>query len=124
VRFPEWVYVLLTVVTVAIAAVALRELWRARRGVDPAVLAFLALVAVTLLAGLHWTEFKMLTGGQGPFNAGRYLLPLAGIAGLAVALAVRVVPVARRPVAAAVALGGLFALNLAAFGLMIERFYA
>jgi 4-amino-4-deoxy-L-arabinose transferase-like glycosyltransferase len=122
--FPEWVYVLLTVVTVAIAAVALREVWRARRRADPAVLAFLALVAVTLLAGLHWTEFKMLTGGQGPFNAGRYLLPLAGIAGLAVALAVRVVPAARRPAAAAAALSGLFVLNLFSFGLMIERFYA
>jgi 4-amino-4-deoxy-L-arabinose transferase-like glycosyltransferase len=122
--FPEWVYVLLAVVTLAIAVVALRELWRARRRVDPAVLAFLALVVVTLFAGLHWTEFKMLTGGQGPFNAGRYLLPLAGIAGLAVALAVRALPLARRPVGAAAALSGLFALNLCSFGLMIERFYA
>jgi len=124
VQFPEWVYVLLTVVTVAIAVVALRELWRARRRVDLAVLAFLALVAVTLLAGLHWTEFKMLTGGQGAFNAGRYLLPLAGVAGLAVALVVRAVPAARRPSAGAAALGALFALNLLSFGLMIQRFYA
>ncbi|HEX2105063.1 MAG TPA: DUF2142 domain-containing protein [Solirubrobacteraceae bacterium] len=124
VRFPEWMYVLLTAGTLAIAFLALRELWRARRRVDPAVLAFLALVAVTLVAGLHWTEFKMLTSGQGPFNAGRYLLPLAGIAGLAVALAVRVAPVGRRPVAVATALGGLFALNLCSFGLMMERFYA
>ncbi len=124
VQFPEWVYVLLTAVTLGIAALALGQIWRARRRIDLAVLAFLALVAVTLLAGLHWTEFKMLTGGQGPFNAGRYLLPLAGIAGLAVALAVRTVPPARRPVAVAAALSGLFVLNLVSFGLMIERFYA
>jgi 4-amino-4-deoxy-L-arabinose transferase-like glycosyltransferase len=124
VQFPEWVYVLLTAVTLGIAALALAQIWRARRRIDLAVLAFLALVAVTLVAGLHWTEFKMLTGGQGPFNAGRYLLPLAGIAGLAVALAVRTVAPARRPVAVAAALSGLFVLNLFSFGLMIERFYA
>jgi 4-amino-4-deoxy-L-arabinose transferase-like glycosyltransferase len=124
VRFPEWVYVLLTAVTLAIAVLALGQIWRARRRVDFAVLAFLALVVVTLLAGLHWTEFTMLASGRGPFNAGRYLLPLAGIAGLSVALALRAVPVARRPAAVAAALSSLFVLNLASFGLMIERFYA
>jgi 4-amino-4-deoxy-L-arabinose transferase-like glycosyltransferase len=124
VHFPEWVYGVLTAATFGVAVLALAQIWRARRRVDLAVLAFLALVSVTLLAGLHWTEFKMLTSGLGPFNAGRYLLPLAGIAGLAVALAVRAFPVVRRPAVAAGWLTGLFVLNLFSFGLMFERFYA
>jgi hypothetical protein len=114
----------MTIATVAVAVLALGQIWRARRRVDLAVLAFLALVSVTLLAGLHWTEFKMLTSGLGPFNVGRYLLPLAGIAGLAVALAARWVPPARRAAVAAAWLTGLFVLNLFSFGLVFERFYA
>ena len=124
VYFPEWVYAVLTTATLAVAVLAVAQIWRARRRVDLAVLAFLALVCVTLLAGLHWTEFKMLTSGRGPFNAGRYLLPLVGIAGLAVALAARWFPPARRPAAAAAWLTGLFVLNLFSYGLVFERFYA
>jgi 4-amino-4-deoxy-L-arabinose transferase-like glycosyltransferase len=124
VRFPEWVYVVLTVVTLAIAVVAMAQIWRARRRVDVAVLAFLALVCVTLLAGLHWTEFKMLGSGRGAFNVGRYLLPLAGIAGLGVALSVRAFAPARRPAVAGAWLTSLFVLNLFSLGLVIERFYA
>jgi 4-amino-4-deoxy-L-arabinose transferase-like glycosyltransferase len=124
VRFPEWVYVVLTAVTLAIAVVALAQIWGARRRVDLAVLAFLALVCVTLLAGLHWTEFKMLGSGRGAFNVGRYLLPLVGIAGLAVALSVRAFAPARRPALAGAWLTSLFVLNLFSFGLVIERFYA
>jgi 4-amino-4-deoxy-L-arabinose transferase-like glycosyltransferase len=123
VRFPEPVYAFLAAVTGAIAAVTLAILWRARRTIDRASILFIAVVAISLLAGLHWTEYRMIIGGQGPFNVGRYLLPLVGVAGLAVAVVVRSLRPALRPTGAAVALGGLFALNLFSLALMLERFY-
>ena len=124
VRFPGWVYVLLTAVTVVVAGFALAGLWRERRRLDLAVPAFFALVAAALLIGLHWTEYRMIKSGLGPFNTGRYLLPLVGLAGLAVGQALRWLRPAARPAGAAVALSGLFVLNLFSLGLMLERFYA
>ncbi len=110
--------------TIAVAGLALAALWRARRRVDLAVVAFLALVAVILLAGLHWTEYRMLASGQGPFNNGRYLLPLVGIAGLAVAAALRWLRPAARPLGVAGTLAALLVLNVLSLGLCLERFYA
>ena len=61
-------------------------------GLDLAVAAFFAIAAAMLLAGLHWTEFRTLTGGSGAFNQGRYLLPLIALGGAAVAATVALVP--------------------------------
>jgi 4-amino-4-deoxy-L-arabinose transferase-like glycosyltransferase len=124
VRFPDWVYVVLMVLTVVVAVVALTGLWRARRRVDLAVVAFIALVALTLVAGLHWTEYHMLISGRGPFNNGRYLLPVVGIAGLAVAQVVRMLRPAWRAAGAAGALSFLLALDVFSLALCLERFYA
>jgi Predicted membrane protein (DUF2142) len=124
VRFPDWVYVVLMVLTVAVAGIALVGLWRARRRVDLAVAAFLALVTGTLVAGLHWTEYHMLISGRGPFNNGRYLLPVVGIAGLAVAQVVRTLRPAARPAGVAGALSFLLVLDVFSLGLCLERFYA
>jgi 4-amino-4-deoxy-L-arabinose transferase-like glycosyltransferase len=124
VRFPEWVYVVLGLITGAIAIISLLVLWRSRRTVDWASVLFLAIVAVSLLVGLHWTEYRMLDTGGGPFNVGRYLLPLAGIAGMAVALVVRTLRPVHRPAGAALVLSSLFALNLFSLALMLSRFYA
>jgi ABC-type transport system involved in cytochrome c biogenesis permease subunit len=99
-------------------------LWRVRRAVDWAVPAFLAVVTLSLLAGLHWTEYRFLARRLGPFNSGRYLLPLVGIAGLTLAQAIRRLRPQARGVAVAGVLGGLFVLNLYSLGLMLVRFYA
>jgi 4-amino-4-deoxy-L-arabinose transferase-like glycosyltransferase len=123
VRFPEPVYVALALITLAIAIVALVVLVRERRRVDVGSLIFLAVVALSLLLGLHWTEYRLIDSGAGPFNVGRYLLPLVGIAGLAVALVVRALRPVHRVTGAALALSGLFALNLFSLALMLERFY-
>ncbi len=121
VNFPGWVYVVLLLLCLAVAALALGGLWRDRRRFDPAVVAFVVLVVVGLLAGLHVTEFGK--GGKG-FIQGRYLLPLAPIAGLALARALRWLPRrAAGPVAGA-ALGGLLVLNVFAMAMVLERFYA
>ena len=122
-RFPERVYGVLAFITAAIALVTVVVLVRERRRVDLASLAFLAVVSLSLLFGLHWTEYRLIDSGAGAFNVGRYLLPLVGIAGLSVAVVVRTLRPVHRATGAAVALGGLFALNLFSLALMLGRFY-
>jgi 4-amino-4-deoxy-L-arabinose transferase-like glycosyltransferase len=124
VRFPAMLYRVLAAATVGVALVALAGLWRARRTVDRALVLFFAVAGVALLVGLHWTEYRMLRTGQGPFNVGRYLFPLIGLAGLAVAQNVRTLRPAWRPAGVAIVLSGLLVLNLFSLGLMVERFYA
>jgi hypothetical protein len=81
-------------------------------------------VPVSLLAGLHWSEYHLIVSGAGNFNQGRYLLPLVGIAGLVLALALRRLPARWRPAAVAAVLAGLFVLQALSLGLVLERFYA
>jgi hypothetical protein len=57
-------------------------------------------------------------------NQGRYLLPLAGLAGLCVAQALRLLPSRLRPYGAGVGMGGLLALQLFALGVMVDRYFA
>jgi 4-amino-4-deoxy-L-arabinose transferase-like glycosyltransferase len=124
VRFPDAVYVVLALVTMLILAGAALALVRAWRRVDKALAAAFALAVLTLLAGLHWTEFRTLVGGSGAFNQGRYLLPLVALMGVAVAAAVSALPVRRRAQGAAVVLGGLAVLQLFSLAIVLGRFYA
>jgi 4-amino-4-deoxy-L-arabinose transferase-like glycosyltransferase len=124
VHFGDPVYALLAVVMAVIAVLGVRTLVRMRASVDLWLLAFFALAVLTLLAGVHWTEYRQYRSGIGAFVQGRYALPLAALAGLLVALALRGLAPRTRAIAGAVLLGGLFTLNLFAFGLVLERFYA
>ncbi len=124
VKFPEPVYVLLALLTLALLIGAVVAVVRAWSRVDRALAAAFALAVLTLLAGLHWTEFRTLVGGSGPFNQGRYLLPLIALMGAAAAAAVSALPARRQPVAAALLLGGLAVLQLASLGIVVGRFYA
>lgn len=122
--FRNRVYLAILAVTVVVVVAAATELWRTRASSDKAIGVFLALAAVALLAGLHWSEYGIISGGGGNVNQGRYLLPLVGIAGLVLALAVRRVAVKWRPLAVGGALGGLMVLQLLSLTLVITRFYA
>jgi 4-amino-4-deoxy-L-arabinose transferase-like glycosyltransferase len=124
IEFPAPVYVVLAILTVAILAAAAAAVVRALPRIDWAVAVFLALAVLTLLAGLHWTEFRTLVGGSGPFNQGRYLLPLIPIAGAATAAAVSLLPARRRALGAGVAVGGLLVLQLFSLAIVTARFYA
>jgi hypothetical protein len=124
IQFADPVYLFLGAVTVLVAVLAAISLWRYRRTSDLAVGAFFAVVAVSLVAALHWTEYHLVKGGGGNFNQGRYLLPLIGLAGLAVAQALRPLAPRGRAMGVAVVLGGLFTLDLLSLGLTLERFYA
>jgi 4-amino-4-deoxy-L-arabinose transferase-like glycosyltransferase len=124
VSFPPIFYDLLIGATIVVAAAAGTTIWRTRRRADWAVGAFLVLATVTLLAGLHWTEFQQIRRGGTPLNQGRYLLPLVGVAGLVVVQALRALPARLRPHGVAALIGGMLVMQLVALGLMLDRFYA
>jgi 4-amino-4-deoxy-L-arabinose transferase-like glycosyltransferase len=124
IRFGEPVYWVLAAVTALLAVLAATTLWRDRRRVDLAVCGFLLLVAGTLLAGLHWTEYRQLNAGQGPFIQGRYLFPLIGLGGLVVAGALRAVPPRLRAASVAAFISALFVLDIFSLERVMERFYA
>jgi 4-amino-4-deoxy-L-arabinose transferase-like glycosyltransferase len=123
VTFPQPVYILLAFLTLAILAAAAVFVLRRWAQVDLAVVAFVALVVAALLAGLHWTEFRTLVGGAGPFNQGRYLLPLISLFGAAVAAALALLPERRRALAIGLVVSGLFALQLFSLAIVAGRFY-
>jgi 4-amino-4-deoxy-L-arabinose transferase-like glycosyltransferase len=122
--FATPVYPILVALTVVIVVAAGSELWRGRASADKAIGAFLAIVSVSLVAGLHWSEYHLIKGGAGNFNQGRYLLPLVGIAGIVLAIAIRRLAPSRRPLAVGGVLAGLFALQVLALAINVTRFYA
>jgi hypothetical protein len=124
IKFPAPVYILLALITVLILAGASVAVVRARARIDWAIAGFFAVAAGALLAGLHWTEFRTLVGGSGPFNQGRYLLPLISLMGSATAAAVTVLPASRRMTGVAAVLGGIFVLQVFSLALVAGRFYA
>lgn len=81
---------------------------------------FFAIALVVLLGGLHWAEYTV----RDPTNQGRYLFPLAGIAGCAVALATTLVPRRWRPAASGAVLGGVLVFQLFCLGLVASHYYA
>jgi 4-amino-4-deoxy-L-arabinose transferase-like glycosyltransferase len=125
--FSSWVYVIFGVVTLllagAAAATGLRRL-RAERGVAlrrawPLGL-FFASAFVPLWLGIHWSEWTI----GSPFTQGRYLFPLAALAGLVVAQATMVLPKRSRGVATGALLAGLLVLEVGCLLLVTARFYA
>ena len=124
VSFPPVTYDLLIALTAIVIAAAALTTWRTRRSVDWGVAAFLVLVTLTLLAGLHWTEFQQIARGGEPLNQGRYLLPLVGVAGLVLLQALRALPARKRPYGVATVIGVLLVLQFLSLGIMLDRFYA
>jgi 4-amino-4-deoxy-L-arabinose transferase-like glycosyltransferase len=124
VRFPHPLYLIFFAITAIVGVAAIAQLVVHRRAVDLAAAAFLALAAVVLLVGLHWTDYHQLVSGAGTFMQGRYILPLIALFGLAVAQALSWLRGGARLAGAGVVLGGLFALELFSLGLVLTRFYA
>jgi 4-amino-4-deoxy-L-arabinose transferase-like glycosyltransferase len=124
VKFPEWVYRVLGVLTMAIFAGGLAALIRARRGLDLRVVLFLVLACGALLGGLHWTDYHQIEAGSRGFMQGRYVFPVIGVMALALAGAVSLLPARRWATATGAAVAALFAFHLLSLGLVLERFYA
>jgi 4-amino-4-deoxy-L-arabinose transferase-like glycosyltransferase len=97
-----------------------RVLWERRD-----VVAVLLVAFVLSVLALHAAAFRSLLGNPAdPVITGRYLLMLIPLFGLAVAAAVAALPGRVRGFAAGGLLGAMFLLQLSAFGLVVERFYA
>jgi len=124
VKFAPWLYKVLGFLTVGIGAAAVAALWRGRRAIDLRVASFLALACLSLLAGLHWTDYHQLEAGSKGFMQARYLFPLIGVVGAALAAAVSLVPARLRGAVAGGMVAGLFVFHLLCIGLVLERFYA
>lgn len=127
--FPLWLYKVFLAVTATVGLGALvrgaRSVWQRRR--SPALLrvalpvaVFLGLAAAALIMGLHLAEYRV----KGPTNQGRYLFPLAGLGGCAVALAVTLVPRRLRSTAVGLVLGGVVAYQLLCLGFVASHYYA
>jgi Predicted membrane protein (DUF2142) len=124
VRFPNAVYVVLALVTVVLLAGAVAVLVRRRRREDVPLVAFFAVAALALLAGLHWIEYKTI-GSEGViFNQGRYLLPLLPLLGASAAATLTLVPIGWRGRATGVLIGGACVFQFFSLALIVGRFYA
>jgi 4-amino-4-deoxy-L-arabinose transferase-like glycosyltransferase len=127
--FPHGIYPLFLAITILVGVASAAKLARVTlhnrrspqllaQGVPIAI--FFALAFIVLLGGLHLSEYNM----GGPFNQGRYLFPLAGLAGCAVALALTVLPRRLLPAGVGVVLGGLVVFQFACLGLEAGFYYA
>lgn len=124
VMYANGLYIVLALLTLAVVGLALAGAWRDRSRSDLAVVAFLAVAALALVAGLHYTDYRQIKSGAGNFMQGRYLLPLMPLAGLALARAVMFVPPAFRARVVAATLGALAVLSVYSMTLVTVRFYA
>jgi hypothetical protein len=124
VRWPDKAYWPLAAFCALVTAGALVALWRRRRSLDPPLLAFFGLTAVTLVLGLHWTEYRLAEETGALINQGRYLFPLVGLGGLVLAAALTVLRPRNRTPALAATVAALAVLELFSIGLVAERFYA
>lgn len=123
VTLPGPVYVVAGLVTVAALVGAVVALVRSgvRRHLPTAV--FLGLVSLTLLAGLHATEYRML-GQSTSFNQGRYLLPLLPVLGVAAAATLSLLGERGRQVAAGSLVALLLVLQTLSLAVVGARFHA
>jgi hypothetical protein len=123
VAMPGWVYALATafmsVVAIASAAIVATFRDRLRWG----LIGFFAVALVALLVGLHLTEYRALIASQGPILQGRYLLPVLGLFGLAVALVVGRLPASWRAPVCGVLIAAMLLLQIVALSSVGARYY-
>ncbi len=122
---PPWTYMLLGIASGVVAigsAVVVIPRLRSRRNL--ALMAFFAVATVTLLAGLHVTDYRALIAGQAAVIQGRYLLPLLPLFGVAVAAVVTRVPRSWQGTAAGVILASLLLLQVLALSTVARAYYA
>jgi len=123
VRYADWIYDVLQVAWVAGLIGVVVVLVRTRAGAD--LVAALAAGALALLFLLHRVAYEHLQDGAGdPIIQGRYILPLAGIFALAVALLASSLRPAHARAFGATVIVAAALLQLAGLGLTFARFYA
>jgi hypothetical protein len=123
VPLPGEVYAAAGAVAGALGLAALWFVARLRSRTALCLLGFLAIALIALLGGLHVTDYRSLINGQGRVLQGRYLLPVIGLLGLAVALVVKRMPARIRPAACAGLFVLLLSLQVLSMSAVIEAFY-
>ncbi len=124
VRWPPNVYRAAALLSLLVIGLFFLAVHRRRRTLDRTVLIFFAGSVFTVMAGLHWNEYKLAEEHGALINQGRYLFPMVGLAGLVCAGALTVVAPRRRPLALATFLAALAVLELFSLGNVAARFYA
>jgi 4-amino-4-deoxy-L-arabinose transferase-like glycosyltransferase len=123
VPLPGWIYPLAAVGSVGLAVACVALLARARNRRAYALLAVFGAAVIALLALLHASAYLLFIDGGGEFLQGRYLLPLVGLAGLAVALVVDRLPTRTRGIAAASVLTALLAFQVLSLATVSHAYY-
>jgi hypothetical protein len=127
--FPFGIYHVFLAITVLVGLAALaRVIVQARRRAGSPSLrrewlpigVFFGSAIVVLLAGLHWAEYH----SRHALNQGRYLFPLAGLAGCALALALSWLPRRWQPPAVGVVCALLVVFQLFCLALVGSHYYA
>jgi len=109
----------------AVAAVAGLILQRGAVARHGRAAVFLVLAGVIGVLVLHAAALRSIVGGSGdPVIAGRYLLAFVALYGLAVATAVSWLPGRAGAAVGGALLAALAAIQIGAFGILVERFYA
>jgi hypothetical protein len=116
-----WWVARLGLIALVVALVVRRDAVRA----NAALAVVLVVALITLLLGLHLVAYRSLITNPGdPIITARYLLPVIGLFGVAIALVASALPrVARAAYMGLVVAVGV-ALQLISLGLLVERFYA
>lgn len=127
VGFSAGVYDVLWWATLLVGALAIAALVVHHRALmeqwDVAVV--LAVAVIGLLGLLHTIAYRALVGQPlDPIITGRYLLPLAALYGVGVALAVSLAPRRWGAAAGGAVVAALALLQLGSLGITLERFYA
>jgi hypothetical protein len=107
---PAWLMLVAKLLFGLVAVITLWVLARLRGLRRLGLLGVDVLAGASLLVLLHVTEYRQWLGSGGAFLQGRYILPIASLLGLALALVVSRLPrAARGPIAALVLIGFLVA---------------
>lgn len=118
-----WLYPVLAALTAIALVAGVAALVRRRTPRNLWLAGFFGVLAITLLGGLHWTEYVEMQRSNGLLNQGRYLLPLIPIAGVGVAAAVTLLRAKARGAATGAVVGGLLLLQILSLGTIAERYY-
>jgi 4-amino-4-deoxy-L-arabinose transferase-like glycosyltransferase len=124
VYMPSWIYGLLASLTGLVAAGSAAVVARFRDRTRWLLAAFFALGLLAMLVGLHETDYRSIITNNITLLQGRYLLPFAGLFGLAVGLLVSRIPARLRAPACGAVVAAMLLLQILALATVAQRYYA
>ena len=123
VAMPSWLYGVLAGACGFVAVASAAIVARFRDRIRWSLVAFFALAVAALLFGLHLTEYRSIIYEHGPLLQGRYILPLSGLFGLAVALILTRLPARWRAPVCGVVLAAMLLVQVLALATVAQRYY-